>query len=92
MSDRDPIPTDAPSPATRVTRPVVINRGRQRRNEIAQLKRGQGELWAELTDTVRQVVAQLGGEADGKIVIPVAVIYRTRARRQRIGLAWPFGV
>ena len=91
MSDPPPVPIQTPSPETRVTRPVVINRGKQRRKQISQLTRGEGDLWAEVADTVQHVVAQLGAELHGKIVVPVVVIYRKKNKRKQSGLASPFG-
>jgi ribosomal protein L14 len=92
MSDTPPVPIQIPSPETetRVTRPVVINRGRRRRKLITQLKRGEGDLWAEVADTVREVVAQLGPESHGKVVVPVVVIYRKKNKSKRSGLPSPF--
>lgn len=78
-----------PPPETKVTRPIVINRGKQRREQISQLMRAEGDLWAEVVDTVQQVVAQLGSEAHGKIVVPVVVIYRKKSKRS--GLTSPIG-
>jgi hypothetical protein len=91
MSDAHPVLIQTPSPETTVTQPVVIDRGKQRRKQISQLKQGQGDLWTEVADTVQQVVAQLGAESRGKIVVPVVVIYRKKNKRKRSGLASPFG-
>lgn len=91
MSDAHPVLHSTPSRETRVTRPVVINRGKQRRKQIAQLKRGEGDLWAEVADMVQHVVAQLGAESRDKIVVPVVVIYRKKNKRKRSGLPSPFG-
>jgi ribosomal protein L14 len=91
MSDAPPVLIQTPSPETRVTRPVVINRGKQRRSQISQLKQGEGDLWAEVADVVHQVVALLGAESHGKIVVPVVVIYQKKSKRKRSGLASPFG-
>ena len=91
MSDAHPVPIQTPSSETIVTRPMVINRGKQRRKQISQLKRGEGDLWAEVADIVQQVVAQLGAESHDKIVVPVVVIYRKKNKRKRSGLTSPFG-
>lgn len=92
MSDSPPVLIHTPSPETNVTPPVVINRGKQRRKPISQLKRAKGELWAEVADIVQHVVAQLGAESHGKIVVPVVVIYRKKNKRKRSGLPLPFGL
>jgi hypothetical protein len=81
------IPTRAPG--TIVTRPVVIDGGRQRRKQLSQLKRAEGDLWAEVSDTVQLVVSELGAESHGKIFVPVVVLYRKRNKRKRSGLTTP---
>jgi hypothetical protein len=88
-NDGDAVP--APSPATTITKPIVVDLGKQRRKAIAQLKGGEGPLPAEVADTVQHLVDELGDEAHGKIVIPVVVVYRKRRKRKRTGLArlWP---
>lgn len=91
MSDGHPVLTQARSQETKVTQPIVIDRGKRRRKQISQLKRREGGLWTEVADTVQHVVAQLGDECHGKIVVPVVVIYRKKNKRKRGGLASPFG-
>jgi hypothetical protein len=84
---------DDPDPlaATTITRPIVIDLGKQRRKAIAGLKRGEGELVDEVTEAVREVVGELDEEAQGKVVVPVVVVYRKRRRRKRNDLSrfWP---
>ena len=73
-----------------VTRPLVIDRGKQSRKRIDELKRGEGELWAEVKDTIEQVVSELGADVHGKVVVPVVVIYRKKNKRKRSRLLSPF--
>jgi hypothetical protein len=90
MSDGQSVLAQESSSDTPVTRPIVIDRGRMRRKQISRLKRGEGRLWADVADTVRHVVAQLGDESSGKIAVPVVVIYRKKNKRKQGGAAWPF--
>jgi hypothetical protein len=73
-----------------VTRPLVIDRGKQSRKRIDALKRGEGELWAEVKDAIEQVVSELGADVHGKVVVPVVVIYRKKKKRKRSRLLSPF--
>jgi len=73
-----------------VTRPLVIDRGKQSRKWIDELKRGEGELWAEVKDAIEQVVSELGADVHGKVVVPVVVIYRKKNKRKRSRLLSPF--
>ena len=61
--------------------PIVINLGKQRRKRIKDLKRGRGVLMDEVMQTMAQVSGQLGGEANGKVLVPVVLIYREKPKR-----------
>ena len=61
--------------------PIVINLGKQRRKRIKDLKRGRGVLMDEVMQTMAQVTGQLGGDADGKVLVPVVLIYREKPKR-----------
>jgi hypothetical protein len=61
--------------------PIVINLGKQRRKRIKDLKRGRGVLMDEVMQTMAQVSGQLGGDANGKVLVPVVLIYREKTKR-----------
>jgi len=65
----------------KVVAPIIINLGKQRRKRIKQLKRSSGVLMNEVMETVNQVNGQLGAEANGKVLVPVVLIYREKRRR-----------
>jgi hypothetical protein len=69
--------SDQPSPVD----PIVINLGKQRRKRIKDLKRGRGVLMDEVMQTMAQVTGQLGGDANGKVLVPVVLIYREKPKR-----------
>ncbi|HKY55945.1 MAG TPA: hypothetical protein VJM08_16640 [Anaerolineales bacterium] len=72
--------------STEMTQPVIIDLGRQKRRALKNLKRGEGKLWNDVLDVVEEVKDLLGTDAEGKVLVPVVLIYRERARRQRINL------
>ena len=72
-----------------VTTPVVIDLGKTRRRRIKQLKRGRGRLVDETRDVVEELRSSLGGEAAGKELVPVVIVYRRKAKKRRRSL-FPF--
>ena len=41
-------------------------------------------MWEEVLDVVDEVKSMLGEEADGKVMIPVIMIYEKKSKRPRI--------
>jgi hypothetical protein len=74
------------STSTEMTQPVIIDLGRQKRRALKNLKRGEGKLWEDVLDVVEEVKDLLGTDAEGKVLVPVILIYRERSRRRRINL------
>jgi hypothetical protein len=72
--------------STEMTQPVIIDLGKQRSKYIKELKNGEGELWDEVLEVADEVKEMLGAEAEGKILIPVIMLYQERAGRRRIDL------
>jgi hypothetical protein len=66
-----------------VTAPIIVSLGRKRKKAIKRLKRGKGPAMAEVLDVIDQVQTSLGAQAEGKILVPVVIIYRQRQRRLR---------
>ena len=72
-------------PETEMTQPIIVDLGRQRASRLADLKEGEGELWDEVLDVIAEVKDMLGAEAEGKVLLPVIMIYeRSSQRRRRI--------
>jgi uncharacterized protein DUF6200 len=61
-----------------VSPPVVVSLGKQSRKRIRSLKRGKGKLVDEVNSVVDQVRASFGDGADGKVFVPVVVVYRRK--------------
>ncbi len=68
--------------STEMTQPVVIDLGKKRSRYITDLKNGEGKLWDEVMDVVDEVRDLLGKDAEGKVLVPVVMLYeRLRPRR-----------
>jgi hypothetical protein len=70
--------------ATEMSQPIIIDLGRQKASRLKDLKAGEGELWDDVLDVVDEVKVMLGDEADGKLLVPVILIYERRTSRARI--------
>jgi hypothetical protein len=66
-----------------VTAPVMVSLGKKKRKAVKRLKRGKGRLMKEVMDVLEQVQDKLGDQAEGKILVPVVIIYREKQRRFR---------
>lgn len=73
-----------------ISTPVVVDLGKVRKKRIKQLKKGRGKLFADVSETVDEVIEGLGADASGKEIVPIVVVYKQKSkkRRKRAGL-WP---
>lgn len=75
---------DAPvHPLAEVTAPIIVSLGKKKKKAIKSLKRGKGGTMDEVMDVIDQVQANLGAQAEGKILVPVVVLYQRKTRRVR---------
>ncbi len=65
-----------------MTQPIVIDLGSQKPGNIKDLKKGKGELWDEVLNVVDETREMLGAEADGKVFVPVILIYKKKIKRK----------
>ena len=72
--------------STEMTQPVIIDLGKQKMKSIRELKKGEGDLWDEVLDVADEVKDMLGAEAEGKILIPIVMLYQERQGRRRLDL------
>ncbi|MEP7133411.1 MAG: hypothetical protein ABI904_00620 [Chloroflexota bacterium] len=72
--------------STEMTQPVIIDLGKQRSKSIKALKNGEGELWDEVLEVADEVKEMLGAEAEGKVLIPVIMLYQEKLGRRRLDL------
>ena len=69
-----------------MTQPVIIDLGKQRPRTLRELKNGEGKLWDEVLDVAEEVKEMLGADAEGKVFIPIVMIYQEKSRRRRLDL------
>jgi hypothetical protein len=69
---------------SQVTQPIIIDLGRQKAKSLKELKKGEGELWEDVQAVVEKVQEELGEAADGKVVVPVVLIFEKKLKRQRL--------
>jgi len=72
--------------STEMTQPVIIDLGKQKRATLKDLKQGEGKLWDEILDVVEEVKEMLGADADGKVLVPIVMLYQERTGRRRLDL------
>lgn len=77
---------DVAGASTEMTQPVIIDLGKQRSKSIKELKNGEGELWDEVLEVADEVKEMLGAEAEGKVLIPVIMLYQEKTGRRRLDL------
>ena len=77
---------EAVKTSTEMTQPVIIDLGKQRGRTLKDLKQGEGKLWDEVLDVVDEVKEMLGAEADGKVLVPIVLLYQERSGRRRLDL------
>jgi hypothetical protein len=67
-----------------MTQPVVIDLGKHKSKRIKELKDGEGKLWDDMLAVVEEVKEMLGEDANGKLIIPVVLIYQQRPKTRRL--------
>ncbi len=72
--------------STEMTQPVIIDLGKQKSRALKGLKKGEGKLWDEVLEVVEEVKDMLGTDADGKVLVPIVLLYREKPRRRRLNL------
>ena len=72
--------------STEMTQPVIIDLGKQRARSLNELKKGEGKLWDEVLDVAEEVKEMLGAEAEGKVLVPIIMLYQAKSGRRRLDL------
>jgi len=73
-----------------VVTPIVVDLGKTKAKKIKRLKRGEGPLMEEIVDVMDEVVEVLGDEVDGKIFVPIVIIYEKKPKQKRSRITLPF--
>jgi hypothetical protein len=69
---------------TQVTQPIIIDLGRQKAKELKEFKKGEGKLWEEVEAVLEQVQDELDETLEGKVLVPVVLLYEKKQKRQRL--------
>lgn len=72
--------------STEMTQPIIIDLGKQKRSALKELKEGEGELWEEIFEVVEEVKDMLGSEVEGKVLIPIVMLYQKKSKRRRLNM------
>ena len=75
---------ETPEKSTEMTQPIIIDLGKQKAKALKALKDGEGKLWEDVLTVVEEVKEMLGEEAEGKVIIPVVMVYEKKTKRQRL--------
>jgi hypothetical protein len=62
--------------------PVVLDLGKTKKKLIRALKRGEGKLMEDVSEAVEAVRANLSPELDGKVLVPVVIVYQRKPGRK----------
>jgi len=69
-----------------MTQPGIVDLGKQRPRSLRDLKKGEGKLWDEVLDVADEVKEMLGADAEGKVFIPIVMIYQEKSGLRRLDL------
>jgi hypothetical protein len=86
IESEDNMAEEAVKTSTEMTQPVIIDLGKQRSRTLKDLKQGEGKLWDEVLDVVDEVKEMLGADADGKVLVPIIMLYEEKSSRRRVDL------
>jgi hypothetical protein len=67
-----------------VIEPIIINLGKQKRKRIKSLLKGRGKLLSEVEDVVAEATSLLGEELEGKVILPLVLVYQRKPKRRRL--------
>lgn len=69
---------------TEMSQPIIVDLGKQKSKKLKSLKNGEGPLWDEVLEVVDEIRDMLGEEADGKMLLPIVMLYEKKSKRKRI--------
>ena len=73
-----------------VVTPVVLELGKVRPKRIKAFKKGRGKLMNEVLDVLDEVASELDEEVEGKIFVPIVMVYEKRRKKKKRGFILPF--
>ncbi len=78
----DPVTDEADEGTTDMTQPIIVDLGKQKPGKLKDLKKGEGELWDEALNVVEEVKEMLGEDAEGKVLVPIVMLYEKKPKRR----------
>ena len=66
------------------TTPIVVELGSVKKKRIKDLACGKGKIQADVDRVMATVQENLGAEAEGKILVPVVMVYKKKRKRGRL--------
>ncbi|MCJ7623901.1 MAG: hypothetical protein MUO76_10385 [Anaerolineaceae bacterium] len=66
-----------------ISQPIILNLGKQNPKRIKRMMKGKGKLWNEVEGVIDEVGTTLGDELEGKIIVPLILVYRRKPKRRR---------
>jgi hypothetical protein len=63
--------------------PIILDLGKKKKRQLRDLKRGRGRLMDDVEETLEEVRANLGAQAQDKELVPVIMIYKKKSKRRR---------
>jgi hypothetical protein len=67
-----------------IAQPIVIDLGKKKTKDIKDLKNGKGKVWDDVDTIVEEVTEMLGEDANGKVILPVVMIYQKKPKRRSL--------
>jgi hypothetical protein len=69
------------------TAPIILDLGKKKKRALRALQVGRGRLIEEVEQAIEQVRTGLGEEGEGKQLVPIVLIYKSK-RKRRPGRLW----
>ncbi|MFQ5435838.1 MAG: hypothetical protein ACE5FD_13250 [Anaerolineae bacterium] len=90
MSDEPENEVEETAVEIEVATPVIVDMGKTKTKRIKRLKKGKGPLMDEVVDVLDEVAEALGDELDGKMMVPIVIVYKEKRKKKRTHLKLPF--
>ncbi len=75
-------------PSQSPTVPIVLDLGKVKRKQVKKLKQGVGPLIGEVHEAIASVHQELVADADGKVLVPVVLLYERKRKKRRGFFVW----
>ncbi|KAA3663714.1 MAG: hypothetical protein DWQ04_09435 [Chloroflexi bacterium] len=80
----------APEVEIEVATPMILDMGKTKAKQIKRLKKGKGPLMDEVVGILDEVADALGDELDGKMMVPIVILYKEKKKKKRTRIRFPF--